>query len=91
MIETADNNGMTAVHWACHKGYGSVLAKLVSSGGNINSVTQNSSTPLILASSSGYIESVSILLNCAAQKGFISLLYMQYSLCYEYTYFMSFY
>lgn len=74
MIETADNNGMTALHWACHKGYGSVLAKLVSSGGNINSVTQNSSTPLILASSCGHIEIVSFLLNCTSQKGLISFM-----------------
>ena len=74
MIETADNNGMTALHWACHKGYGSVLTELVNAGATINSVTQNASTPLILAASCGHIEIVSFLLNCSSQKGFVSLL-----------------
>ena len=76
MIETVDNNGMTALNWACHKGYGSVLTELVKASANINSVTQNASTPLILASSCGHIEIVSFLLNCSSQKGFVSITIM---------------
>jgi len=86
MIETVDNNGMTALHWACHKGYGSVLTELVKASANINSVTQNASTPLILASSCGHIEIVSFLLNCSSQKGFVSITMSQMYTMYYFVY-----
>ncbi|MGI9653510.1 ankyrin repeat domain-containing protein [Chryseobacterium sp. RLHN22] len=47
---TNPKDGENALMWACKKGFADIAKKIVSKGGNINSVSKNGTTPLSSAS-----------------------------------------
>jgi ankyrin repeat protein len=67
-LETADNSGWTALHWASARGPLEVVQALVAAGANPAALTGTGSTPLIHASSSGRTDIVAYLLQQPAVK-----------------------
>ena len=57
-----DNDGETAVYWACYYGDHSAVTTLLNSGADPNIPTKNGETPLLAASKNGHNEIVELLL-----------------------------
>jgi len=48
-LDARDSHGLTALHWATSKGFGSVIQTLVESGASLNVIDEQGRTPLHLA------------------------------------------
>ena len=66
-VNTAQGDGMTALHWAAYKGNAEVARILIYAGGNPRALTRlHDYTPLILASSGGHADVIVALLEAGA-------------------------
>ena len=65
-LNRKDNNGYTALHYACRKGTRDIARILIENGANVNLMTNNGVTPLHLAASIGSKEIIKLLLDAGA-------------------------
>ena len=63
-VELQDENGKTALHHAVHSC--DVLSCLIRNGADVNACKSMNCTPLMIASSKGYMNAVTLLLECGA-------------------------
>jgi ankyrin repeat protein len=61
-----DKYGTSALHFACHEGFVSVIRRLVEMGADINALDNNGSTPLVIACISGHEAAAFLLLHLGA-------------------------
>ena len=73
-VHTKDEDGWTALHWACYKGFEEVVQALIDRGSRVNSRDSFGRTPLMLAELSGK-EEISMCLLRAAKKRVDGLTY----------------
>jgi len=62
LLSSADDNGWTPLHFACHHGHSNIVQLLVARQANCNRESYDSWTPLLLASFHGHLECVRALL-----------------------------
>ena len=60
-IEARDASGRSALHWACRRGHGEIVALLLDRGGDIEAVNNAGWTPVMSASLNGRLEVVQLL------------------------------
>lgn len=61
-INSADENGLTALHWACANGQLATVEFLVKNGAEVSVCGNQGETPLLLASCYGFLEIVKFIL-----------------------------
>ena len=62
-VNNVDDNGFTALHWACANGQLGTVEFLIKNGGDVTVAGNQGETPLLLAACYGFIEIVKYLLS----------------------------
>ena len=62
-MNNVDDNGFTALHWACANGQLGTVEFLIKNSGDVGVAGNQGETPLLLASCYGFIEIVKYLLS----------------------------
>ena len=81
LISARDDNGRTALHWACSGGHKEIVQWLVENGSEIDARDDSRWTPLIIAASAGHEAIVRLLIgrganiNACTDQGRSALLY----------------
>ncbi len=63
---TADNDGITPLHWAAGHGMSDIIRLLIAAGANVNARDKFSYTPLHQAVSAGHLEAARVLIDAGA-------------------------
>jgi len=71
-VDSVDDTGATALHWAAHQGEDAVVAMLLGAGASADTRTRYGVTPLALASAGGHADVVDALLVAGADPNLAS-------------------
>nr|VZI22284.1 unnamed protein product [Spirometra erinaceieuropaei] len=67
-VREVDSEGMTALHWACDRGFYEIVLTLLSHGANVNAITSDGQSPLHFASCCEHEQVTRLLLDRGADK-----------------------
>ncbi|NOQ73969.1 MAG: hypothetical protein GQ574_18330 [Crocinitomix sp.] len=71
-VNLADNNGMTALHFAIKNGNEKMTNKLIAAGANVNAVNNSGETPLIMAATNNNSEIIAKLVEANADLSVVN-------------------